>query len=86
MLLASAPKKGVSVIEQSWTQRWDLKLGVELYMVDCQGLEPLGVPAPRFIPGGHSKVGACKSILFTEIFSQIAGVCEVREQNGGSLL
>ena len=41
------------------------------YTVGCQGVVELGVPAPRFVRGGHAKVGACKSILFTESFHMV---------------
>ena len=44
-------------------------------------------PAPRFVQRCPAKVGACKSVLFTESsrvvkISQIVGVGEVCDQNG----
>ena len=35
-------------------------------IVSCQGVVQLGVPTSRFVRGGPIKVGAPKSILFTE--------------------
>ena len=37
-----------------------------LCTVICQGVVQLGSLAPRFARGGPTKVGACKSFLFTE--------------------
>ena len=37
-----------------------------VYVISCQGVVQLGGPAPRFVRGGPAKVGACKSILFTD--------------------
>ena len=61
------------------------------YIVGCQGAVQLGVPAPRFVQRGPAKVGACKSVLFTESsrvvkISQIVGVGEVCNQNGDRVL
>ena len=37
------------------------------YIVGCQGVAELRVPAHRFVQMGPAKVGACKSILFTKV-------------------
>ena len=36
------------------------------YIVKCQGVVQLGVPAPMFVGGGPPKVEACTSFLHTE--------------------
>ena len=41
------------------------------YLVSCQGVARLGVLGPGFARGGPTKVGACKSILFTESYSVV---------------
>ena len=39
---------------------------VKTYIVGCWGVLQLGFPAPGFGRGAPAKVGACKSIIFTE--------------------
>ena len=41
-------------------------MGEKRYIVNCQGEVQLGGSAPGFAQGGPAKVGACKSILFTD--------------------
>ena len=43
-----------------------LKLNKETYTFSCRGVVRLGVPDPWNNWGGPAKVGACKSLLFTE--------------------
>ena len=37
---------------------------IKLFIVRCQGVVQLGVPAPRFVRGGLVRVGFCMSTLF----------------------